>query len=39
MDKHTLPRGTQDFLPEDSRKFSYIESVLKDAANIFGFKK
>ncbi len=39
MDKYTLPRGTQDFLPEDTRKLNYIESILVDAAHLFGFEE
>jgi histidyl-tRNA synthetase len=37
MDKYTLPRGTQDFLPEDTFKLNYIENVLKEVGALFDF--
>ena len=35
----SAPRGTCDILPPESRKWQYIESVLKDTAGLFGFKE
>jgi len=31
------PRGTQDFLPDQIYKWTYIESKLRDICNVYGF--
>lgn len=34
---YKLPRGTQDFLPINSEKISYIEYMLKSVASLYGY--
>ena len=31
------PKGTQDFLPIESAKFQYVEKLLRDTAELYGF--
>lgn len=33
------PRGTYDILPEDSCRWQYIESIMKETAEIFGYRE
>jgi histidyl-tRNA synthetase len=33
------PRGTYDILPQDSIKWQYIESIMKETAEIFGYRE
>jgi len=33
------PRGTYDILPDDSNKWQYIEKVMKETAETFGYKE
>ena len=38
-EEYKLPRGTQDFLPLTSEKLSCIEYVLKNVANLYGYRE
>ncbi len=33
------PRGTYDILPEDSSRWQYIEKIMKETAEIFGYRE
>jgi len=33
------PRGTYDILPNDSAKWQYIEKIMKDTAEIYGYRE
>ncbi len=33
------PRGTYDILPQDSEKWQYIEKIMRDSAESFGFRE
>ena len=35
----TRPKGTNDFLPEDTVKWQYVESVLRELALCYGFEE
>lgn len=35
----SAPRGTQDVLPADSRKWQYVEKVVSEEAKIFGYRE
>jgi len=37
--KLTAPKGTKDVLPQDSYRWQYVESVLKQICNDFNFKE
>ncbi len=37
--KITKPRGTRDFLPEDTRKRRYVESILRQVVKNWGFSE
>ena len=39
MAKLTAPKGTKDVLPQDSYRWQYVESVLKQICNDFNFKE
>jgi histidyl-tRNA synthetase len=34
-----VPKGTQDILPEDILKWYYIEDVIKEILNKYGYKE
>ncbi len=34
-----VPKGTQDILPEDISKWYYIEDVIKEILNKYGYKE
>lgn len=38
-EEYKLPRGTQDFLPLTSEKLSCIEYILKNVANLYGYRE
>lgn len=33
------PRGTKDVLPSESKKWQYVEKVMRDLCNLYGFKE
>lgn len=35
----TRPKGTNDFLPEDTAKWRYVENILRDMAQKYGFEE
>lgn len=37
--KYTIPRGTQDFLPDRSYKFTLVEQCLRDVAEVFCYQE
>ncbi|QGT99119.1 Histidyl-tRNA synthetase [Candidatus Syntrophocurvum alkaliphilum] len=37
--KIQAPRGTYDILPEESWKWQYVEQVIKETAELFGYKE
>ena len=39
MAQYSLPRGTQDFLPEKSEKVTYVEYLLKSVAGLYGYRE
>jgi histidyl-tRNA synthetase len=36
--KYTAPRGTIDFLPPESQKHLYVETVFRDVAELYGYQ-
>jgi len=34
-----IPKGTQDILPEDIEKWNYVEKIIKEVANRFGYRE
>ena len=33
------PRGTYDILPEESRRWQYLENIIKEAAELYGYQE
>lgn len=37
--EYRLPRGTQDFLPDNAEKSAYVEYMLKSVASLYGYRE